>query len=304
MRVFVTGASGFVGSAVVRELVGNGHEVLGLVRSDDAASQLQSMGGVAQRGDIADLDSVRAGVLASDGVVHTAFGHDFSKFVENCELDRRVIEAMGEVARGSNRKLIITSAIGILPKTVRTTEDSLPATGEEWNPRAATEDAVAQVAAKGVHTSIVRLASSVHGEGDHAFVPMLIDIAKKAGVSAYMGDGQNRWPAVHRLDAATLYRLALERGTAGARYHAVAEETIPFKDIAVAIGKGLGVPVVSKTEAEADAHFGWFAGFVRFDLNPSSQLTQDRLGWSPVMPTLLSDLDKEVYFKAYQAASS
>lgn len=297
MRVFVTGATGFVGSAVVRELVSHGHEILGFVRSNEGAAQVQAMGATAQIGDIANIDGLRAGVLASDAVVHTAFGHDFSKFAENCELDRRVIEAMGDAAQGSPRKLIITSAIGILPMTVRTTEDSNPTPIAQYNPRAATEEAVQSVAARGVHTSIVRLASSVHGEGDHAFVPMLIDIAKKTGVSAYVGEGQNHWPAVHQLDAATLYRLALERGTAGSRYHAVAEERIPFRDIANAIGRGLGVPVVSKSVADAEAHFGWFANFVGFDLNPSSQLTQERLGWSPIMPTLLSDLERGAYFK-------
>jgi nucleoside-diphosphate-sugar epimerase len=298
MRVFVTGSTGFVGSAVVRELIGAGHDVLGLARTDKSAAHLQSIGATPHHGDIEDLDSIRAGAAACDGVIHTAFGADFSKFLANCEADRRLIEAMGAAAEGSTRRLVITSAIGILPKSQRTTEDSMPATGAAANPRAATEEAVDLIASRGVHASIVRLASSVHGNGDHAFVPMLIDIARKTGVSAYVDEGRNRWPAVHSLDAASLYRLALEGGVLGAR----AEEGIPFKDIATAIGRGLDVPVVSKSLAEARAHFGWFADFVVFDLDASSRLTQERLGWRPTMPSLLSDLEQEGYFRAPETA--
>ncbi|WP_338127596.1 SDR family oxidoreductase [Dickeya fangzhongdai] len=302
MRIFVTGASGFVGSAVVRELIANGYQVLGLVRSDKSADDLRAIGGSAHRGDIEDLDSVLAGAAVCDGIIHTAFDNDFSKFQANCETDRRLIEALGSVIEGSARRLVITSAIGILPKSQRTTEDSMPAMGSAANPRAATEEAVDAVIAKGVHASIVRLASSVHGEGDHAFVPLLIDIARKTGVSAYIGDGQNCWPAVHRLDAAMLYRLALERGTSGARYHAVTEERIPFRDIAIAIGRGLGVPIISKSAAEAEAHFGWFSHFVSFDLDASNRLTRERLGWNPIMPSLLSDLEGEMYFQTPESA--
>ncbi|MEQ9948926.1 SDR family oxidoreductase [Pectobacterium aroidearum] len=297
MKVFVTGASGFVGSAVVRELLAAGHQVLGLVRSDKSADDLWALGAEAHRGDIEDLDSVRAGAAVCNGIIHTAFDNDFSKFQANCEADRRLIEALGSVAEGTTRRLVITSAIGILPKSQRTTEHSMPATGAGANPRAATEAAVDAITAKGVHASIVRLASSVHGEGDHAFVPLLIDIARKTGVSAYIEEGQNCWPAVHRLDAARLYRLALEQGTSGARYHAVAEERIPFKAIATAIGRGLGVPVVSKSVAEAEAHFGWFSHFVSFDLDSSNHLTREQLGWNPTGPSLLSDLEGSAYFR-------
>ncbi|ARQ62119.1 NAD-dependent nucleoside-diphosphate-sugar epimerase protein (plasmid) [Rhizobium sp. Kim5] len=296
MRVFVTGATGFVGSAVVKDLLSAGHDVLGLVRSDRSAAELTAVGATPHRGDIEDLDSVRAGAIAGDAVIHTAFSNDFSKFVENCEADRRLIEALGSAVEGTSRRLVITSAVGILPKSVRVTEDTLPETGG-FNPRAATEEATDAIVQKGVHATTVRLASSVHGEGDHAFVPMLIEIARKTGVSVYIDDGQNNWPAVHRFDAAALYRLALEKGESGHRYHAVAEEKVPFKDIATAIGRGLGVPVVSKSMPEAEAHFGWFANFVAFDLDPSSDLTQARLGWKPTMPTLLSDLASGAYFK-------
>jgi nucleoside-diphosphate-sugar epimerase len=298
MRVFVTGASGFVGSAVVRELIGAGHQVLGLVRSDNSAKALEAIGGAAHHGDLNDLESIRTGAAACDAVVHTAFDHDFSKFQANCETDRRVIEALGSAVAGSQRRLVVTSAIGILPKGQRTTEEAMPETGAAANPRAATEEAADLAASKGAHVSIVRLASSVHGEGDHAFVPFLIEIARRTGVSAYLDDGQNRWPAVHRHDAAALYRLALERGAPGARYHAVAEEGIPFKEIATAIGRGLNLPVVSKPAAEAEAHFGWIGHFVAYDLEASSRLTQEQLGWRPVMPSLLSDLQGSTYFHA------
>jgi nucleoside-diphosphate-sugar epimerase len=297
MRIFVTGASGFVGSAIVQELLGAGHQVLGLARSDAAAAALTAAGAGVHRGSIEDLDSLRSGVGASEGVIHTAFNHDFSKFKENCELDRRAIEALGAALVGSGRRLAVTSPIGILPRGLLATEETVPASGAHAHPRVATEEAAARVSSRGVHVSIVRLPPSVHGDGDHGFVPTLIGIARQKGASAYLGDGANRWPAVHRLDAAHLYRLVLEKGAAGARYHAVAEEGIPFREIASAIGRRLNVPVVSKPPQEAAPHFTWFANFAAADTPASSTRTREQLGWSPRQRGLLSDLEQGRYFE-------
>jgi nucleoside-diphosphate-sugar epimerase len=297
MRVFVTGASGFVGSAVVNELISSGHQVLGLVRSDAAAAALAAAGAETHRGSLENPDSLRSGAATADAVIHTAFNHDFSRFKENCGNDRRVIAALGDALAGSARPLIVTSAMAILPHGRVATEDMMPVSGPAAHPRAASEEAADAVAARGVRVSVVRLPPSVHGDGDHGFVPHLIGIAREKGVSVYPGDGQNRWPAVHRLDAARLYRLILEKNGAGARYHAVAEEGVPFRDIASVIGRRLNVPVVGMSPDEAAKHFGWFAHFAAMDVPASSERTRQSLGWQPKEPGLIADLDRRGYFE-------
>jgi nucleoside-diphosphate-sugar epimerase len=296
MRVFLTGATGFVGSAIVQELIEAGHQVLGLARSDAAAKSLVAAGAEVHRGDLEDLDGLRSGAAASDGVIHTGFIHDFSRYKAVCETDRQAIEALGSALAGTDRPLIVTSGTAIVsPGRLATEEDAPPS--DSHFPRVS-EQAALSVAARGVRSLAVRLSPSVHGDGDHGFVPTLIGIAREKGVSAYIGDGLNRWTAVHRLDAAHLYRLVLEKGSAGARYHGVAEEGIAFRDIAEAIGRGLNIPVVAKSPEEAAGHFGWFAMFAGIDCPASSKLTQERLGWRPVQPSLLTDIERGSYFKA------
>jgi nucleoside-diphosphate-sugar epimerase len=294
MRIFLTGATGFIGSALVPELIGAGHQVLGLTRSEAGAQSLLAAGAEPHRGSLEDLESLRSGAAQSDGVIHTAFDHDFSNFVANCERDRRAIEALGDALVGSDRPLVITSGTGM-----GNAAPGQPATEDHFNadhahPRKASEIAGISVADRGVNVSVVRL-PQVHNPVKQGFVTYAVAVAREKGVSGYVGDGRNRWPAVHVLDAARLYRLAVEKKEAGARYHAVAEEGVPVRDIAEVIGRGLKVPVVSLSPEEATAHFGWLSGFVGLDLPASSAQTQKRLGWHPAGPGLISDLEQMRY---------
>ncbi|CAG9262490.1 Putative dyhydroflavanol-4-reductase [Paraburkholderia unamae] len=302
MRIFVTGATGWVGSAVVSELLGAGHQVTGLVRSVEGAADLDTAGVRTLVGSLEDTRRLQEGASEADAVIHTAFNHDWSRFAENSVVERRAIEAIGAVLEGSDRPFLVTSGVVLLaPGRIATEQDVAPPVSERF-PRAS-EAAVKELSARGVHATTIRLAPSVHGLGDHGFVPRLAAIAREKGVSAYVGDGLNRWPAVHRLDAARVYRLALENVTAGP-FHAIGEMGVALRDIAAAIGRSLGLPLVSLSAEEAAKHFGWFAPFVAIDAPADSRHTQAILGWSPQHQRLLADLADPGYFRVESTGSS
>lgn len=293
MHVFVTGATGFIGSAIVHELIGAGHRVLGLARSDAGAGALAAAGAEVLHGSLEDPDSLQRGAAAVDGVIHTAFIHDFSRFAASARVDELAIEAMTAALAGSGKPLIVTSGVLGLPPGRPGTEDDAVAS---VIPRRS-EAAGLAAAARGVRAMVVRLAPSVHGDGDHGFVPALIRLAREQGAAIYVGDGSNRWPAVHRLDAARLYRLALEQGVAGARYHGVADEGVPLRTIAEIIGRRLKVPVVSRTAEEAARLLGFIGHVVASDVPTRNALTRARLGWEPTHPGLVEDLERGRYFE-------
>ncbi len=292
MRVFVTGATGFIGSAVVKELIGAGHQVLGLTRSDAGAAALAAAGAEAHRGSLDDLDGLKQGAAGSDGVIHLALNHDFSRYLANCEDDRRVVEALGSALAGSARPLIVTSGTGMANTELGrpSTEDDV-AISAALAPRAASEEAAAAIAAQGANVSVVRL-PQVHDTVRQGLVSYAVAIAREKGVSAYVGDGANRWPAAHVLDTARLYRLALEKAEPDARYHAVVEEGVPLRDIAETISRRLDIPALSIAPEEAEAHFGWLAAFAGRDVPASSAQTRARLGWQPTGPGLIADLEQ------------
>jgi nucleoside-diphosphate-sugar epimerase len=292
MRVFITGATGFIGSAVVKELIASGHQVLGLCRSDDKAAALAAAGAEVHRGSIEDLDSVKAGAARSDGVIHLAFNHDFSRYQANCDDDRKVIDALGSVLAGSKRPLLVTSGTGMTISVAGqpATEDSSVMSSDVM-PRAASEEAAVSVAAKGVNVGIVRL-PQVHDTAKQGLVTYAIQVAREKGVVAYVGEGQNRWPAAHISDTARLYRLAIEKAEPGAKYHAVAEEGVKIRDISEVIGRRLKLPVKSIAPEEAFDYFGWLGIFAGLDVPASSAQTKKRLGWQPTGPGMLADLER------------
>ncbi|MFI6466175.1 SDR family oxidoreductase [Streptomyces sp. NPDC050528] len=296
MRVFVTGASGFIGSAVVRELLAAGHTVTGLARSDASAEALTAAGVAVHRGSLDDLDSLRAGAVAADGVCHLAFIHDFTDFAANCATDLRAIEAIGEALAGTDKPFVVTSGTpGLADGRVATEEDHVEP-GSFAAIRQPSELAAVALAERGVRSSVIRLPRSVHGTGDQGFVPQLIAVAREKGLSAYVGDGSARWPAVHRLDAARLYRWALESAPAGAQYHAVGDEALPLRELADVIGRRLDVPTGSVSPEQAVDHFGFLGLVASLDCPASNALTRKQTGWEPVEVGLIADLETGEYF--------
>jgi nucleoside-diphosphate-sugar epimerase len=304
MRVFVTGASGFIGSAVVAELIEAGHEVVGLARSDDSAAAIEAVGAEVHRGSLDDPDSLRSGAAGADGVIHTAYNHDFSRMEAAARTELHAIETLGGALEGSGRPLVVTTGTALVKPGQLATEEDSPDPDSNGHPRSRAERVAKACVKRGVRLAIVRPGASVHGEGDHGFVPILIEIARSKGVSGYIADGSNRWPAVHRLDAARLYRLALEKAPAGSVFHAIGDEGIPTREIAEVIGRHLEVPVVSIAPQDADGHFGWIGAFFALDAPASSALTQQRLGWHPTHPGLLADLEQGHYFQHVHAAAA
>jgi nucleoside-diphosphate-sugar epimerase len=303
MRVFVTGASGWIGAAVVADLIEAGHEVAGLARSDASAAAVQDAGAVVIRGSLDDLDTLTAAATAADGVIHTAYVHDFSQMEAAAVTDRRVITTLGAALEGSDRPLVVTTGTGVLQPGRPVGEDDRHDPSTPGHPRRENETVALELADRGVRVSVVRPAPSVHGEGDHGFVARLVDIARERGASGYVADGANRWAAVHRLDTARLYRMALEQGPAGSVYHAVGEEGVATREIAEVIARHLNLPLVSVDPGEAADHFGWLGAFFSWDAPASNALTRERLGWEPTHQGLLADLEEGFYFApAHQAA--
>jgi len=300
MRILVTGATGFIGSAIVQELIETGYEVLGLARSAKGAESLARAGARVHRGSLEDAESLRSGAAACDGIIHTAFIHDFNNYGAAVEADRHAIETIGKALERSGRPLIVTSGLALLNSGRLATEEDAPSPDF---PRKSEQTAM-EFSSRGVRTSVVRLPFSVHGDGDHGFVPRLIQIAREKGISAYIGDGLNRWPAVHRLDAARLFRLVLERGSTGARYHGIGDEGVPTREIAEVIGRRLDVPVASKSQDQAAEHFGWIGLFFGMGVVASSTLTNERLGWRPTHVGLIHDLESGTYFETEKTAAA